>query len=132
MKRIENPINPVQRIRCPLLEFRDTLLRGRQLGRKARVLRPQLDVARRFAGRLDVFRTFDLEGVAFSHGLLSPFRATRLTHLSPILADLRYVAKVNDVNKRDRVCAVLNEKICRSVSEATGGARLTAPQQLTL
>ena len=60
MKQIENPINPVQRVGCPLLKLRDTLLGGREFGPKPRVLRPQLDIASRLAGRLDVFRALYL------------------------------------------------------------------------
>ncbi|WP_045836866.1 hypothetical protein [Hyphomicrobium sp. 99] len=69
MKRIENPINPVEGVRRALFELRDTLLRGGQLGPKTRVLRPELNVAHRLAGGLYVVPTLDFYGVAFSHGL---------------------------------------------------------------
>jgi hypothetical protein len=128
MERIESPINPVQRIGGALLQLRYPLLGCRQLSPEPCVFRPNVAVKGRLPGleRVSPFR-----GVAYSHGLSTPFRATRLTRVSPKSRSLRYVRIVNGVNKRQRVRTHSDEKL-KSRRQALDLATLTESYTVTL
>jgi hypothetical protein len=95
MKRIECPINPVQRIGGALFQLVNSLLGARKFRPKPHVLRPGISVDGELPGRLNVFSPLNLRGVAYSDGLSSPSRATRLTRGSPthLLPTLRAYRK---------------------------------------
>lgn len=131
MKRIESPINPVQCIGGALLQLRNSLLGGRKLRPKPRVLCPDITVDNGLPGRLYVVSPLDLRGVAYSHGLSTPFRATRLTRVSPSLVLARYVRIVNAVNKRQRDSVRSGEKL-KSGRQPPGLATLTESYTVTL
>ena len=128
MKRIESPINPIQRIGRALLQFRYPLLGGCKLRPEPHVFRPHVTVNGGLPGRLNIISP--LRGVAYSHGLSTPFRATRLTRVSPKSRFLRYVRIVNDVNKRQRVWAHSSEKL-KSERVAPDLATLTESYTVT-
>ena len=128
MKRIESPINPIQRIGRALLQFRYPLLGGCKLRPEPHVFRPHVTVNGGLPGRLNIISP--LRGVAYSHGLSTPFRATRLTRVSPKSRFLRYVRIVNDVNKRQRVWANSSEKL-KSERVAPDLATLTESYTVT-
>ncbi|WP_187290831.1 hypothetical protein [Hyphomicrobium denitrificans] len=84
MKRIESPINPIQRIGDALFQFRYPLLGSCKLRPKPHVFCPNVPIDGGLSGGLDIVSP--LRGVAYSHGLSTPFRATRLTRVSPSLS----------------------------------------------
>jgi hypothetical protein len=128
MKRIESPINPIQRIGRALLQLRYPLLGGCKLRPEPHVFSPRVTVNGGLPGRLNIISP--LRGVAYSHGLSTPFRATRLTRVSPKSRFLRYVRIVNDVNKRQRVSAHSSEKL-KSKRVASNLATLTESYTVT-
>ncbi|CEJ88616.1 hypothetical protein HYPGJ_31940 [Hyphomicrobium sp. GJ21] len=92
-----------------MFQLCDALLSGCEFGPEPSVLRPHVAVNGGLPGRLNIISP--LCGVAYSHGLSTPFRATRLTRVSPKSRFLRYVRIVNDVNKRQRVWAHSDENL---------------------
>jgi hypothetical protein len=131
MKRIESPINPVQGVSSALLQFRDPLLGGRKLRPKPHILCPDVTINGELPGGLYIVSPLNFRGVAYSHGLSTPFRATRLTRVSPSLVPPSYVRIVNDVNKRQRVSVRSGEKL-KSGRRASGVASLTESYTVTL
>jgi len=130
MKRIESPINPVERIGGALLKLGNTLLGSRKFRPKPHILRPDVAIGV-LAGRFNIVGPLDLSGVAYSHGLSTPSRATRSTRVSPKVLDARYVRIVNAVNKRQRVPVHSCKKLKRG-SDASTLATLTDSYSLTL
>ncbi len=83
MKRIECPINPVQGVRRALFQLGYTLPGGRKLCSEPHIFRPHVVVDDGLASRFHILGPLDLSGVAYSHGLSTPSRATRSTRVSP-------------------------------------------------
>ena len=112
-----------------MFQLCDALLSGCEFGPEPSVLRPHVAVNGGLPGRLNIISP--LCGVAYSHGLSTPFRATRLTRVSPSLVLARYVRIVNAVNKRQRVSVRSGEKL-KSGRQPPGLATLTESYTVTL
>src|SRR5690606_18122579 len=109
----------------------NALLGNRQFGAKSSILRPDVAVGR-LARRFDVVGALDLQGVAFSHGLSSPSRATRLTRLPPNAWTPTLRSYCKPRQQTSTCLRAIYERIEVEQARITGVATLTEPYHVTL